>query len=439
MTAPSGALVAASLVAVVAAVVAVLARVAVTDATGGGLTTETVVPLLMAAAALCVLGLTVRRRPGVAWLAIVATLAIVAVDIASTLRGLTTPIDSDTWRWLAIVLCVVATAAVGASVAYAAAAGRRIGAWLPFVGGVALTWMVGVSLWALANASQTLAPSSPGIDQGSPLGPLGVVTRSMLVGSLAFTGLGLLGDARAPAMRARRRLAVMRPPPATVAERASHSVAFVRAFADEISPGRSRAHRAALTERSRIARDLHADVVPAVRRALAEAEREGSAARFATSLREVLAEVDGLVASEHAIVLEVGGFVAAVEALAERIEERSAVRVTIDIADDSGEPPAEVRAAALRVATLALENVARHADGSSAVLTVHIAPDRLELEMEDDGPGLSPAARQAAIAAGRRGLADMAAEAAESGAAIEVGARSDGASGTRVAFAWPST
>ncbi len=166
----------------------------------------------------------------------------------------------------------------------------------------------------------------------------------------------------------------MRPAPTTITDRGRHAAAFARLFLDEVSPGRSRAHRAALDERSRIARDLHADVVPAIRRALAEAERDGSAARLAGSLREVLAEVDDLVATEHAIVLEVGGVVAAMEALAERVEERSAVRVTIDIAAAEGEPPADVAAAALRIATLALDNVARHADGSTVVVTVGRRP-----------------------------------------------------------------
>ena len=260
----------------------------------------------------------------------------------------------------------------------------------------------------------------------------------MLALTLSFVALGLLGDARAPAARARRRLAVMRPAPATLTERGGHAVAFARLFMDEVSPGRSRAHRAALDERSRIARDLHADVVPAVRRALAEAERDGSAARLAGSLRDVLTEVDGLVATEHTIVLEVSGFVAAIEALAERIEERSAVRVTIDIAAADGEPPAEVGAAGLRIATLALDNVTRHADGSAVVVTVQAAADRLAFAIEDDGPGLTSQARHSAIAAGRRGLADMAAEAAACGAAIEVGGRADGTAGTRVAFDWPA-
>jgi signal transduction histidine kinase len=430
----------ASVAAVAAVVVAIAVRVAVPnkETATTGTSWDTVVPLLMAAAALCVLGLTVRRRPGVAWLAIVATLAIVTIDVASALRSLDDPIGSDPWRRLAVVLCVMASGAVGAAIAYAAVPARRIAWWLPLVGGAVLAWMIGVSMWALADPTRALVSNDPATDQGSPLGALGVVTRSMLAATLVFVGLGLIGDARAPAARARRRLAVMRPSPTTLSERASHATAFIRVFIDEVSPGRSRAHRAALDERSRIARDLHADVVPAIRRALSEAERDGSAARLAGSLRDVLGEVGALVASEHAIVLDVSGFVAAVEALAERTEERSAVRVTIDILAADGEPPPEVGAAALRVATLALENVSRHADGASAVVTVRAAGDGLEMAIEDDGPGLAPAARQAAIATGRRGLADMAAEASAAGAALEVGARSDDGAGARVAFRWPA-
>jgi signal transduction histidine kinase len=433
--------------AAVASVVLAVAIHLVLPERAQGLSTDEVVPILLGVAALCVVGLSRDRRPAVTWLMSVVAMLIATVDIAASLRTAATDpafaAGSDGRRWLATLLCLVALSASMAAVGFALTARDRFGRWLTVIGGAALLWSFGVSLWGLANPdARGFVDARTG--EASALGSLSLVTRSTLVVVVGFLALGLLADTRAPAARAQRRAAVALPTPTSTRERLAYFGVWLRAFWDEISPGQARAHRAALSERSRIARDLHADVVPAVRRALAEAERDGSAERLAGSLREVLAEVDGLVASEHAIVLEVGGIVAAIEALAERIEDGSNVRVAIDIgevadgAEPGAEPPMEVAAAAVRVATLALENVVRHAPGATAVVTMHAAGDRLDLAIEDDGPGLSTAARQAAVASGRRGLADMAVEAAGCGASIDLGRRADGRPGTRVAFSWPS-
>ncbi len=261
-------------------------------------------------------------------------------------------------------------------------------------------------------------------------------------------------------------MAVTEPRPTSFRTRAAFGGAWLRAMADELAPGRTRAHAAAVSERSRLARDLHAQVVPAVRQALTEAERDGSPEHLAASLRAVLREVDELVQTEHAIQLEVGGLVPALEWLAERTEDRSTVRVVIDVAEpdaavaddamagavtegrvaddggdddveDGGDPPIEVAAAAFRVAQLALENVVRHAPGAEARLAVATRSDRVRLVIADDGPGIAPTAHRDAIAAGRRGLADMDAEAARCGASLVVG-RSPSGIGTVVTFDWPA-
>jgi len=245
-----------------------------------------------------------------------------------------------------------------------------------------------------------------------------------------FVGLGLLGDARPAALRARRRLAITRPTPHTPSERVDYAMAWLRAFLDESAPGRTRAHRAALSERSRIARDLHADVVPAVRRALAEAERDGSVEHLAASLRDVLHEF--------------GGIVPALEWLAERVEERSTVRVTMNVEEPPearrGQPPMEVAAAAFRVAGLALENVIRHAPGSQATVHIRVGAERLRLVIADDGPGMPAEIERTAATAGHRGLADMIDEASGCAASLQVdrgGASADGP-GTTVTFDWPA-
>jgi signal transduction histidine kinase len=436
----SPSLVVAGLAAVVAVGVAALLRLR-PGADPVELTPDSLVPLLIAVAALCVVGLARERRPSAAWLASIAALSLATVEIAGVTRELRSSLEPDAWRWLSLTLCLTAILTSMAAVAYAADPGRRLARWLPIVGGLVVVSLLGAGVWAVATTGIAGAPTG---SNASLLGNLSVVTRASLGSVVLFVGLGLLGDARPAAARSRRRLAITRPTPNTPSERADYAMAWLRAFLDEIAPGRSRAHRAALSERSRIVRDLHAEVVPAVRRALAEAERDGSVEHLADSLRDVLHEVDALVGSEHAIQLEVGGIVPALEWLAERVEERSTVRVTINVEDGSDgrteQSPPEVAAAAFRVAGLALENVIRHAPGSEATVHVRVGPERLRLVIADDGPGLPAEIERSAAITGHRGLADMVTEASGSGASVLV-ERGDGPTdrpGTTVTFDWPA-
>jgi signal transduction histidine kinase len=100
----------------------------------------------------------------------------------------------------------------------------------------------------------------------------------------------------------------------------------------------------------------------------------------------------------------------------------------------------EVAAAAFRVAGLALENVIRHAPGSQATVQIRVDPERLRLVIADDGPGLPAEVVRVSAPAGRRGLADMLAEASGSAASLRLD-RGGGAAdrpGTIVTFDWPA-
>ena len=93
-----------------------------------------------------------------------------------------------------------------------------------------------------------------------------------------------------------------------------------------------------------------------------------------------------------------------------------------------------MEAAALRVATLALDNVTRHAPAATVRLAVARQAGCVHLAIEDSGPGVH--VDRAAGPAGR-GLADMATEAALCGASVrsELG---NGGLGTLIAFDWPA-
>jgi signal transduction histidine kinase len=393
-------------------------------------TLDDLVPALVAAGQLCVVGLTRRSHPSASWLATIGAVAVVTVDLATYARGVRPAFDGDAWRAMSILVSLTALLGVATATAYAATRRRLPQAWVALGGFVALAATAGAAIWATANASDVTVTTAT----GSPLGSLGLVTRAFLVSTLALTVLGAIGDALPAAERARR---ATQPAPASLRDRAPATIRWLRAFVDELAPGRARARRAALAERSRFARDLHADVMPGLRRILAEAEREVAPEQLARSLRAVLEDVEAVGTRAHPIQLEVGGLVPALEWLAERVEARSDIRIDLEIAEaaPASSPPDDVAAAAFRVATLALDNVVRHAPGSSACVTVAAHGDRVDLTIGDDGPGLSSNALASALANGRRGIADMGAEGSACGAKVEIGS-GPGGTGTLVTFAW---
>ena len=152
-------------------------------------------------------------------------------------------------------------------------------------------------------------------------------------------------------------------------------------------------------------------------------------------MREVLAEVEAVGGERHAVQLDIGGLVPALAWLAERIERRSDVTVTIDVEDSASPPPADVAAAAFRIAGLALTNVTWHAPGSRAAIAVRADAAAVDMTIRDDGPGIAPDAIATAQSTGHRGIADMAAEAAACGGSLEVGPGTHG-KGTAVSFRW---
>ena len=388
-----------------------------------------VIPLLIATAFLCVVGLGRRSHPSIAWLAVIGAAFTVTIDLALYARTVRPGVSADAWRLLGIAVGVSAVIAVGAAAGYAACRPRLQRRWLTVAGAVAVGAVGLLASWAVANPTDTT------FTEDSDLGSLALVTRTFIVLTAAFTLLGLVGDALPAADRARHRSATESPPTAPL--RAGF-VAWFRAFVDELSPGRGRARRAVLAERTRVARDIHADVVPELRRVLADAERGVPPERLAGSLRDVLDHVEAVGALQHPIQLEIGGLVAALEWLAERVESRAGVTV-VNVADPvpgaAGEAPREVSAAAFRIAALALDNVARHAPGRIAVVEVRAEASAVDLSISDDGPGIREEAVAAARSRGRRGLADMTSEADECGGRLEIG-HGPGQAGTCVAFSW---
>ncbi len=225
------------------------------------------------------------------------------------------------------------------------------------------------------------------------------------------------------------------------ASRTADARLLAQALGELLYPGR-RVRRAEESERALIAAELHAEVLPSLRRSLAEIERGDSVERLAVDLREAMAVVDGMLARRRSIVLEEMGLVAGLEWLAERTEEHAGVAVEIDLGGDAqpapGRPPRSVERAAFRIAQLAMDNAVRHAPGSTIHVWLAATSRAVHLRVADDGPGMveTPAA---AATRGRRGIADMTADAEACGGSLHIGAARDSDPvGTSVVFTWPA-
>ena len=413
------------LAALTAAVVALAVRVFV-SAQGRTPQPNELVLLLIASAGLCVVGLTWRRDPSGAWLGCIVAATFAYLDLVAAIRTGAAHIETSNVGWLLAVTGIAAVNSVGIASDYATAPSRRLAPW------VAVVAWIGILLAVVTAALVVLAAmKAPGPDPvGDAKDMVGLMTRTVILTVLAITTLGILGDLRPAIFRTSLRLereSGDRPP--SLGRRLAILV-------DELAPGRHRADRAAADERTRIAADLHAHVVPPVRRALEAAEQGGSPDELVATLRTVLADVDAMTAELHSVTLEVLGLVAALEQLAERVEDRSDVRVSIDVASGTDvRPPPAVEAAALRVAQLALDNVMRHAPGAAVRIEVAVAADAVRLAVTDDGPGITEQREAQAAAAGRRGLADMHRVADACGGRLTIGREHH--AGTSIAFTWP--
>jgi signal transduction histidine kinase len=168
-------------------------------------------------------------------------------------------------------------------------------------------------------------------------------------------------------------------------------------------------HDAQLEERARLARELHDSVVQQVfsmrmhAKALraqagpggvASAEKVRAVADELLGLAQnALADLRGLVLQLHPLELGDRNLVGAVRTLAESIQAASGVRIRIEAADELPELPTELQDDLYRVVQEALHNVVKHAQATSALVTVGVTgsgpASRITVEVCDDGVGMA--------------------------------------------------
>ena len=393
---------------------------------------DRLVPLLLALAGVCVAGLTIGRAAAVAWLSTVIAGGIAAIEILEVVRGWQPVAAAGWWPWLAALAVSGLVSATAIAGAYAAAprrsrAGILLGVRLHVAAGLVVLAIGGA--WTILTASTAARVAGP-VD----LWPIRATARIALALIVGFGIAGGVRDLNGPVTRARDRLAASEP-----LERRARVAAFLRFLADELLPPAAASRRhGAEDERARLAADLHAFVLPDLRRAAAAADAAPDVPEpLAVGLRNVLGDVEGLMHARQSIVLEEFGLVAALEWLAERTEERSAVQVAIELGEGHADGevgariPKFVERAVFRIALLALDNVVRHADGSHATVRLTTNVGSLRLEVNDDGSGFEAATSRPAPG---RGLVDMRSEATAAGVALTIAASRGG---TRIELRWP--
>jgi signal transduction histidine kinase len=386
------------------------------------------IPILLALAAFCVAALARRPAPSLAWIATIGgTFAAASIPIDQARAADPAALGVGTWLGFALPASLGAIATLGIAAQYAIRPDRRLGRLSVPLGLGAWIWLIVACLTTIVavNAGQSADPAFTWVDVATA--PIGGFVRLVVI----VTALGAVADIRAGYQRARARERLEPVQAVSAAERARRlAVATVR----ELVPGQSAAEEASLAaERTRLAGDLHAVVIPSLRRAMAEAEAGGDPDTLARHLRTVDRELERLMADRWPVVLEAFGLVAALEDLAEQVETDAGLPVEIDVERAGERPPPTIERAAWRVAQVAIDNAVRHAAATMIRVTVAVDADRVRVTMADDGRGFDPTTA-GAIRAGARGLADANRRASDVGATVLIEPRTGG--GTTVAFEW---
>ncbi|MCW0213955.1 MAG: histidine kinase [Pseudonocardia sp.] len=201
--------------------------------------------------------------------------------------------------------------------------------------------------------------------------------------------------------------AATRPSPADqrlLADVVRQAAAAVRATAltEELQRSREDLVTRVADERRRLRRDLHDGLGPALAAAALKVQaaqnltrRDVDAARGALDqvrddLSTVLSDVRRLVHDLRPPALDQLGLAGAIRHQAAGFVGPAAV--TVQTSGDLSTLPAAVEVAAYRIACEALANASRHAAASRVGLALTAFPDRLEIEIVDDGRGVGPGA-----------------------------------------------
>jgi two-component system, NarL family, sensor histidine kinase UhpB len=213
--------------------------------------------------------------------------------------------------------------------------------------------------------------------------------------------------------------------------------AMLQRLEDERRESARRALRAQEAERRRVARELHDELgqtMTGVLLRIDEAIRTPQAADLEEAredARHSLEEVRRIARDLRPDTLIELGLQSALNALATRLARQA--RVTVERRFDGDLPPLDDDAEIVvyRVAQEALTNVARHADATRVVMSLHRVGDSVTLTIDDDGRGIP-----AYVGPAARGITGMRERALLVSGRVAVGRSASG--GTRVTLRIPA-
>jgi signal transduction histidine kinase len=259
----------------------------------------------------------------------------------------------------------------------------------------------GSALGEVFSAGKALALERPRGAEAAWLGDLGLEARSVLVAPLSMEGQG---EGLVIALRTEGRF---RGPDGEALSAFATSVAQRLAAERSVEIERLRyGMEARERERTRWAREIHDEAIQgigALRLKLASARDMDEPETLRTAVDAVLeglgAEIDGLrhlITELRPAALDDLGLEAALQALARRAQaiDGLEVKTEIDLGHaQSGRLDAELESTIYRIAQEALTNVSRHAEASSAVVSVSERDGVIHVSVTDDGRGLPDASR----------------------------------------------
>jgi PAS domain S-box-containing protein len=155
-------------------------------------------------------------------------------------------------------------------------------------------------------------------------------------------------------------------------------------------------------ERRRIARDLHDSAgqnLAALAMTLARIEDEAKRdpARLSQTVKEAQDLIEGLTQEIrttsyllHPPMLDEIGLPSALGWYVEGLEQRSGLRIELNIPADFGRLAPEVELAIFRLVQECLTNIHRHSGSKTAVIRITREPDKIYAEVQDHGKGMSP-------------------------------------------------
>lgn len=200
---------------------------------------------------------------------------------------------------------------------------------------------------------------------------------------------------------------------------------------------------AVFDERDRISRELHDSVIQSIYGVTLSLEDVGELASVAPmeagqraddaidALHGVIRDIRNFIFGLRPLLLESGNLVDGLRTLADELRRNTAVEIEI-VGEAPDDLSIDIVAELWAIAREALANVARHSGARHASLQLATSADDVQLEIADDGRGISP---EAVTSDGHHGLANMRARAEAFGGTFDTASSAD--TGTHIIVTIP--